>query len=200
MLRRPRLTLDAASDTGVDDVNNETTDDTPTVHVALNGSGATAPAAGDVVKVYSGLTPVASHTCTAGDIAADTVALTTSDLGVRGLPLTATITDEAGNESDASNAVTVTVDQTDAAAPTLTLDAASDTGVDDVNNETTDDTPTVHVALNGSRRPTAPAAGDVVKVYSGLTLVASHTLTAGDIAADTVALTTSDLALTGFTR
>ena len=114
-------------------------------------------------------------------------------LGADGVySLTATITDEAGNESDASNAVTVTVDQTDAAAPTLTLDAASDTGVDDVNNETTDDTPTVHVALNGSGA-TAPAAGDVVKVYSGLTLVASHTLTAGDIAADTVALTTSDL-------
>ena len=172
-----------------------TTDDTPTVHVALNGSGATAPAAGDVVKVYSGLTLVALHTLTAGEIAADTVALTTSDLGAYGVySLTATITGEAGNESDASNAVTVTVDQTDAAAPTLTLDAASDTGVDDVNNETTDDkkTPTVHVALNGSGA-TAPAAGDVVKVYSGLTLVASHTLTAGDIAADTVALTTSDL-------
>ena len=170
------------------------------MHVALNGSGATAPAAGDVVKVYSGLTLVASHTLTAGDIAADTVALTTSDLGADGVySLTATITDEAGNESDASNAVTVTVDQTDAAAPTLTLDAASDTGVDDVNNETTDDTPTVHVALNGSGA-TAPAAGDVVKVYSGLTLVASHTLTAGDIAADTVALTTSDLGGTGFTR
>ena len=96
--------------------------------------------------------------------------------------------------------MTVTVDQTDAAAPTLTLDAASDTGVYYVNNETTDDTPTVHVALLNGSGATAPAAGDVVKVYSGLTLVASHTLTAGDIAADTVALTTSDLALTGFTR
>ena len=114
---------------GSADVNNETTD-TPTVHVALNGSGATAPAAGDVVKVYSGVTLVASHTLTAGDISADTVALTTSDLGADGVySLTATITDEAGNESDASNAVTVTVDQTDACgAPTLTLDAASDTG------------------------------------------------------------------------
>ena len=86
------------------------------MHVALNGSGATAPAAGDVVKVYSGVTLVASHTLTAGDISADTVALATSRTwALTGFTsLTATITDEAGNESDASNAVTVTVDQTDA--------------------------------------------------------------------------------------
>ena len=134
----PTLTLDAASDTGVDDVNNETTDDTPTVHVALNGSGATAPAAGDVVKVYSGLTLVASHTLTAGDIAADTVALTTSDLGADGADsLTATITDEAGNESDASNAVTVTIDTTADAAPAASVTFNDGDGIVDASEQGT---------------------------------------------------------------
>jgi hypothetical protein len=122
----PSLALNAASDTGVDDVNNVTQDDTPTVRVTLNGTGPTAPVAGDVVTVYSGITEVGTHTLTALDITNDFADVTTTDLGADGVYiLTATITDAADNESAASNSVTVTVDQT---APTDIIWSASSVG------------------------------------------------------------------------
>jgi Ca2+-binding RTX toxin-like protein len=122
----PSLALDSASDTGVDDVNNVTQDDTPTVRVTLNGTGLTTPVAGDVVTVYSGVTAVGTHTLTALDITNDYADVTTTDLGADGVySLTATITDAAANESAASNSVTVTVDQT---APTDITWTASTAG------------------------------------------------------------------------
>ena len=122
----PSLALDPASDTGVDDVNNVSQDDTPTVRVTLNGTGLTAPVVGDVVNVYSGLTLVGTKTLTALDITNDFADVTTSDLGPEGTySLTARVTDAAGNESAASNTVALTVDQT---APTDITWTASSAG------------------------------------------------------------------------
>jgi hypothetical protein len=112
----PSLALVASSDTGVDDVNNVTQDDTPTLRVTLNGTGINAPDAGDTVTIYSGVNVVATYVLTGTDITNDFADVTTSDLGSDGVySLTAKITDQAGNDSPLSNSVTVTVDQT---APT----------------------------------------------------------------------------------
>ena len=112
----PTVALLAASDTGTlsnDLITNLTT---PTIVVTLNGigSGATAPLAGDVVKLFDGATQVATATLTAGDISAGSVNLTTSVLAPGSLSFTATVTDTAAvpNVSLASNTLVVTLDTT----------------------------------------------------------------------------------------
>lgn len=112
----PTVALLAASDTGTlsnDLITNLTT---PTIVVTLNGigSGATAPLAGDVVKLFNGATQVATATLTAGDISAGSVNLTTSVLAPGSLSFTATVTDTAAvpNVSLASNTLVVTLDTT----------------------------------------------------------------------------------------
>ncbi|HYD95539.1 MAG TPA: DUF4347 domain-containing protein, partial [Noviherbaspirillum sp.] len=48
----PSVDLLATSDSGTSDADDKTSDTTPTIRVSLNGSGAAAPVAGDVVKLY----------------------------------------------------------------------------------------------------------------------------------------------------
>ena len=87
----------------------------------------------------------------------------------------------------------VVADTTPPAAPTVSLLANSDSGSSGSDLITNLTTPTLRVTLNGTD-PTAPLAGDVVKLFNDVIEVASATLSAGDIAATFVDLTTGALA------
>ncbi len=297
----PGLALLASSDSGQNSADGLTNIDTPTLRVALNGSGRTAPVAGDAVTLYSGVAQVGTAVLGAGDIGNGYVDVATSALGADGAKsLTATITDAAGNASAASAAVSLaldtvapalssatvdaatlvlgydetlagtipaagdfsvgvngvpvapsgvaldsvartvtltlstpvangdavtvsyapggsptqdaagnavaalsgravansTPDTTAPAAPALALLAASDSGTSSADGLTNIDTPALRVTLNGSGA-TAPAAGDVVGVYVGVTQVGTATLAASDIANGYVDVTTTALGADG---
>jgi hypothetical protein len=181
----PTVTLTAASDSGTvgDNITNDTT---PTVRVALNGTGATAPVAGDVVRLTVAGTLVGTATLSAGDIGADFVDVTTSALAAGSRTIAATVTDAAGNASAAGN-LTLTISTAAPGAPVPTLTAASNSG-STADLVTNDPTPTIRVDFTGA------AAGDVVTLTVGGTTVGTATLTGGDVAATFVNITTSALA------
>lgn len=302
----PSISLLASSDTGSSDTDAKTSDSTPTIRAALNGTGGTAPVEGDVVSLYEGSAQVGSATLTSSDILADYVDITSSALGKGSLSFTATVTDGSSNTSGASNALAVTLDTTvpvvasgtvtDAslvlhytetgtglanvtppagdysvtkgsandpvsvtgvtvstsaqtvtltlgaavaagenvqvsytpgattgtdklqdvagneaaalnaysvtnntggdgtapAAPTISLTVSSDTGSNTTDGKTNDSTPTIQVSFNGTG-DTAPVGGDVARLYEGTTEVGSATLTASDITAGYVEITSSAL-------
>ena len=108
----PSLDLVAPSDTGASNTDNLTSDGTPTIQVILNGTGAAAPVAGDTVQLLSNSTEVGSAILSASDVSNGSVNIVAADLGADGnKSLTANITDEAGNTSDPSAALPVTLDR-----------------------------------------------------------------------------------------
>ncbi len=167
----PGLALLASSDSGQNTSDGITNDDTPTVRVTLNGSGATAPVAGDTVQVYLGATQVGSATLSAGDIAAGYVDITTGSLGADGVKnLTAKITDAAANTSGPSGALSITLDT---ASPTLSS-AVIDGG-------------TLTLTYGETLDSTAPAAGDFTVMVNGSAVTPSSVIV--DTNARTVTLT-----------
>ena len=64
------VTDDAGTVTGPVASSGTTNDSTPTVTISLNGTGATAPVAGDTVALLVGGTQVASKVLDGADIAA----------------------------------------------------------------------------------------------------------------------------------
>ncbi|MEG2816193.1 MAG: Ig-like domain-containing protein [Comamonas sp.] len=100
--------------------------------------------------------------------------------------------DAAGNVSE-SGRLEFTLDTTAPAAPALQLLASSDSGRFDNDGITSASTPTLRVSLLGSGA-TAAVAGDVVKVFlGGSNQVGTATLTADDILAGYVDISTSSL-------
>src|SRR6185369_14328188 len=120
----PVVDLVAASDTGASSTDDKTSDTTPTLRVSFTGTGASAVAAADVVKLYDGAALVGSATLAATDIAAGWVEITSSALAEGTRSFTATVTDAAGNVSGASAALAVVVDAT---APQLVSASVSGT-------------------------------------------------------------------------
>lgn len=185
----PTLALTAASDSGTQG-DFITTDTTPTMRVTLNGAGATAPVAGDVVTLTVGGTAVGTATLSAGDITNDFVDITTSAIAAGAVTVAATVTDIAGNASTAGTlGLTISADATAPLAPTLVLAPSSDTGVTG-DSLTTDGTPTIRINFNGAGA-TAPAVGDVVTLTLGGTQIGTATLVAGDITNDYVEITST---------
>ncbi|NCY03915.1 MAG: hypothetical protein EBX36_13660, partial [Planctomycetia bacterium] len=84
------LDLQAASDTGRSNTDNITSDNTPTLDVALNPSGLNP---GDIVHLYASGVEVGTATLTADDIAAGKVSITTSTLADGVHSLTAKVSD-----------------------------------------------------------------------------------------------------------
>ena len=163
----PALALLASSDSGASNNDRITDIDTPTLRVTLAGSGATAPVAGDVVKIYLGATQVGTATLSAGDIASGHVDVTTSALGADGAKsLTATVTDAASNTSGASGALAITLDTTAPALSTASVDAA-----------------TLVLTYDETLSGTTPAAADFAVSVNGVAV------TPGAIVLDTVAKT-----------
>jgi VCBS repeat-containing protein len=111
------LDLDAASDTGSSNSDNITSDTTPSV------SGTTE--ANALLQLFSTLVTGAIGQSTASGTAFN---VTASALGAGVHSITANATDVAGNVSAASTPLSITIDTTAPAQPTLALAEASDTG------------------------------------------------------------------------
>lgn len=150
--------LAASSDNGSSNSDNITNDNTPT----FTGTAE----AGSTVKIFVNGVEKGSGVATGGNYS-----ITTSALDDGSHPVTATATDENGNTSAASGALSVTID-TIAPTPRPTADLApgSDTGVSDTDNLTRDTTPTitgtteggvnVEIRVDGDAKGDAPSAND----------------------------------------
>ena len=161
--------LSPASDSGTlgDDITN---DQVP----SLTGTGT----AGDTVVIYDGTLDVGSGTVSPGG----TWSVAVNMLALGGHTLTATQSDPGGDVSAASGALSLTI-VAGPPAPTLTLDAASDSGTTG-DNATDIATP----VIDGTG-----IAGDTVTLYDGSTNLGTATVTS----AGTWAITTGTLALGG---
>ena len=141
-------TINAVDDVSPGTIANGsiTNDATPKIHVVLTGTGALA---GDTVQLFNGTSAVGGPvTLTAADISAGYVDITTPALG-NGITyhINASITDAAGNTSQASNEVNFTVDTQAPLAPMVAL--ASDTGSSNGDHITNNGALTVTPAESG---------------------------------------------------
>jgi hypothetical protein len=144
------------------------TDDTAPV---LNGTLSAPPGAGDVLRIYDGavLLGTATVSGTGWSFALPALADGSSH------SYTAVLTDAAGNEGTPSPAFTLTADTT---APALTAsltgytdDAGTNVGPFPAGTPTDDTTPVLNGTLSGPL-----AAGDVVRIYEGGTLLGTATV------------------------
>ena len=130
----PTIDLDTTSDTGAEDDDNITADNTPTFTITnydtVNDNDTITTSWYVDGTVQTGAT---GETFTPATALADGT-----------YDITARFTDQATNTTD-STALSVTVDTTAPTAPTIDLDTASDTGVFDTDNITTDNTPTITI-------------------------------------------------------
>ncbi|NBR08010.1 MAG: hypothetical protein EBT92_19920, partial [Planctomycetes bacterium] len=191
------VNLQTASDTGSSNTDNITSDNTPTLDIALNPSGLNV---GDVVHLYDNGVEVGSVTLTAADIAAGKVSITSSTLADGVHSLTSKIEDANGTYSAASPPLSVNIiTQAPAQAGTPDLAASSDTGSSSTDNITSIKTPT----FNGTGTP-----GDTISIYvdgvlAGVGIVdanGNYSITASSPIADGVhAITTSATNVAGLT-
>jgi hypothetical protein len=140
------LDLATASDSGSSNTDNVTADNTPT----MSASGGNA---GDTVTITAAKSGSADVTCTY------TLPGGGCDLGTLAdgtWSITAKFTDPAGNTSNASSPLPVSIDSSGPAGLTPDLAAASDSGASSSDNITSDATPTI--SLPGQ------STGDVVTV------------------------------------
>jgi hypothetical protein len=124
--------LDAASDTGASNIDNATSDTTPT----FNGTGAEA---GATVTLFAGAAAVGTAVADGGGA----WSITSSVLTDGAYTFTTKQTDLAGNTSAASTGLAVTIDTAPPAAPSAPdMTAATDSGTQNDDNITNDPTPT----------------------------------------------------------
>jgi hypothetical protein len=141
------LDMAASSDTGSSNSDNVTSDNTPTI----NGSAE----ANSQVELFEGTTSRG----TAQADGSGAWSITSSQLADGARSLTAKATDAAGNTSQASGTLSVTVDTHAPGAPSkVDLLTASDTGSSQTDDVTTDTTPTFDVTAE---------AGSNVNVFKG---------------------------------
>ena len=127
----PAPDLTVASDLGISNSDNLTSDTTPT----LSGTAE----ANATVTLYDGATLLGTATANSSG----NWSFTSNALGDGDHTLTATQTDVAGNVSAASTALTIAIDASAPAVPSAPdLDASSDSGLN-TDNLTSDNTPTV---------------------------------------------------------
>ena len=150
--------------------------------------------AGSTVTIFSDGSPVGFGVATGGNYT-----IATSTLGSGTHSITAAADDTAGNTGPTSAALSVTIDATTPAAPSIisvTDDVALGTGPLPNNASTNDTDLTVQVGLSG----TGAAAGDTVQLYNGSDTGAplgSHTVLASDIINGFANVQTGTLASTG---
>ena len=110
------LDLDSSSDKGTSSTDNLTNETALTIHADAEDNA--------LVELFSSLviTPIGSH------IVNSPVTIDTDPLPSGTQDITGVATDPAGNTSDQSDPLTVTIDNTPPGTPTFDLDAASDTG------------------------------------------------------------------------
>lgn len=165
--------LVAASDSGSSSTDNLTNDATPTLSGSESENGVT-------VALLDGQTTTVGSTVVAGQA----WSITTGTLNGGPHPFTATATDIAGNVSQASAGLTVTIDTVAPPAPSQPdLLASSDTGISSTDDITSDTTPT----LSG----TASENGATVSIIDSVTGLAVGSAT---VATGAWTITTSTLA------
>ncbi len=146
--------LATASDSGSSSTDNITSDDTPT----FNGTAE----ANSTVEIFDGLLSLGTTTADgSGNWTFTSVTLTD---GIHSV--TAVSTDAAGNVTPASGALAFTIDTAVSPPTTPDLAPASDTGVSNTDNITSDETPT----LNGTAE-----ANSSVEVLDGVTSLGTTT-------------------------
>ena len=170
--------LAAGSDTGASDSDNITSDTTPTI---------TTTAVADATYEWT-IDGAVNNSFTTNTVAI-TTALTTGDH-----TFSVKVSDRAGNQSAASDDLTITIDTTAPAKPTgLDLDEADDTGVntDNITKNTEDLTieVTAGVAENGG----------TIQLYRGSSTIGSATTIAGGKASIDIDLTVGTHAITAKT-
>ncbi|WP_162604974.1 Ig-like domain-containing protein [Geomonas terrae] len=170
----PSIDLVASSDSGISNSDDITSATAPTIRVTLNGTGGSAPLAGDVVNLYEGVTLVGTATLTGADITAGHVDIASSTLAQGNKSFSATVTDAAGNASLPSSALAVQIDTT---APSLSSATANGSTLVLSYNE----------AASGFAS-TSPATGDFSVLVNGVTPVTVSNV-AVDTTAETVTLT-----------
>ena len=143
--------------------------------------------AGATVRIYDGATtttPIGTVVASASG----TWTFTTGALSQGAHTLNVTQT-ETGGVTSTATAFAVTVDTTAPSAPTvgsMTDNAGTVTGTVSANGVTDDTTPTLNISL-----PANAVAGDTVRVFNGASEIGSRVLTAADISAQNVSVTTS---------
>ncbi|OBV38943.1 Ig-like domain-containing protein, partial [Janthinobacterium psychrotolerans] len=170
------LALAAGSDSGTSNIDHLTRITNPTVRLSLAGTSAVAGDRAELLLSGNALGTPARATLTTQDISNGYVDLvvTAGDLGADGgKPLTARVTDAAGNVGSAGGALAITLDTTAPAAPNApVLALASDSGA--LNND-------------GVTRITTPVitgtaeAGSLVTLYDtdGTTVLGTAVATGG---------------------
>ena len=160
--------LQSGSDTGSSTTDNITSSTTPSFDVSCE-SGAT-------VQLYSDGVATGST----GSCSSSTVSLTASTLSASAHSITAKQTDSFGNTSNASAALSITVDTSVGATGLPDLQTSSDSGSSTTDNITSDTTPTFDVSCE---------TGTTVQIYVDGTASGSS----GTCASSTVTLTTATL-------
>ncbi|PLX91929.1 MAG: hypothetical protein C0621_10455 [Desulfuromonas sp.] len=188
----PSVDLATTSDTGSSTSDDLTKLTTPTITVTLGGVDEFAPQAGDLVTLYADDIEVGSAVLDAGHISAGNVGIVTSILDEGAHEITAEVTDRAGNVGEVSSGLTITVDATPPAAPTVEMNAISDSGSSDTDDLTNVTTPSFNITLNGSGDQ-AVQVGDTVTLYSDGGEVSSLVMTSDDISAGSVDISSSVL-------
>ncbi|MBN4049960.1 hypothetical protein JYT84_00870, partial [bacterium AH-315-M10] len=168
--------LNAASDSGSSNTDNNTSDNTPT----FSGTAE----AGATVEVFSDGVSQGTTTATGG-----VWTLTTPTLTDGAHSITATATDTAGNVSALSAGLSVTIDTAAPAAPsTPDLVAGSDSGSSDTDDLTSDSTPTfsgtaeagatLELFSDGVSLGTTTATGGTWTLTSPTLAIGTHSITA----------------------
>jgi len=202
----PTLTVAAASDTGSSSTDAITNNATPVIKVSLNttATDGTAAVAGDTVAISGTNVTAQSHILTAENITDGYAEVAAVISGTPG-PLSATITDAAGNASATSSDLTITLDEVDptiSGTPSLSSSGAINSLVNtgDIINATV--TMDEAVTVSGTPELTLNIGGtDVVALYvsgSGTAnLVFQYTIVSGQTDADGISIAENSINLAG---
>lgn len=172
--------LASASDSGISSTDNITNATTPT----FTGTAES----GSTVRLYDtdGITVLGSAVATGGSWA-----IPSSNLSQGTHIVTARATDAAGNVGDASTGLSVTIDTLAPAAPSAPdLASASDTGVSNSDNITTDTTPTVSGTAEAGATVTLYDTDGTTVLGTGIATGGNWSITSSALAAGTHTLTT----------
>jgi hypothetical protein len=156
--------LASADDTGASSTDNLTSRTQPRFSVSLSTGGASV---NDVVQLLDGSTVIGSAVVSAADISANSISILVSgSLSSASHLILARIVDLAGNPGATSASLTVQVDATTPAAPTLTLVSASDSGTvgDRITSVAT-------ASFSGTGNP-----GETITVYDGSSSLGTATV------------------------
>ena len=159
----PGIDLVGSSDTGTSATDNITNDTTPTLRVSLevNKTDGTAVVVGDTVAIKNGSTQVGTTVLNADHLAQGFVDVTLNQQTDATYNLTSVIFDKAGNTSNPSTAVSITVDTLAPTATIVLADSALKAG----------DTSLVTITFNEA--VTGLTNADLSIAYGSLTTLAS---------------------------